>query len=288
MIPGSFEYFAPTTIDEAIALLQEHGDEAKVLAGGHSLIPLMKLRLAEPGVIVDISRIDELRGVRQRDGGVAIGALTTHTVVSSDTSLAELDALREAARSIGDVQVRNRGTLGGSLAHGDPGADLPAAALALDAEIALRGPQGERTVRADDFFVGLLTTDLAEDELLTEVRINRPPERTGSAYVKFPNPASGYAVVGVAARVTLGADGTVSDARIGITGAGDRPVRATAVEEALRGRPLTAETIAEAARQAAEGIDPLDDIHASAEYRAELARVYTRRALERAMQRAGG
>ena len=287
MIPASFDYFAPSTVDEALALLQEHGDEAKILAGGHSLIPLLKLRLTEPGVLIDIGRIDELRGIRQRNGGVAIGALATHTSVGTATELAGLDALQEAARAVGDVQVRNRGTIGGSLAHADPGGDLPAAVLALDAEIALKGGSGERTVRADDFFQGLLTTDIAEDELLTEVRITRPPERTGSAYVKFPNPASGYAVVGVAARVTLGADGTVADARVAVTGAGDRATRAIAVEEALRGQRLNTETIANAAQMAAEGIDPLDDIHASAEYRTELVRVFARRALERAAQRAG-
>jgi carbon-monoxide dehydrogenase medium subunit len=287
MIPASFAYHAASSVDEAIRLLQQHGDEAKILAGGHSLIPLMKLRLTEPGVIVDIGGIAELRGVRPRDGGVAIGALTTHTTVGSDAGLAGYDALQEAARAVGDVQVRNRGTIGGSLTHADPGGDLPAAVLALDAEIALRGPSGERTVKADDFFQGLLTSDVGEDEVLTEVRVRRPAERTGTAYVKFPNPASGYAVVGVAAAVTLSADGTVTDAHIGITGAGDHAVRATAAENALKGQRLTPETIASAANLAADGIDPLEDIHASGEYRLQLTKVFAKRALERAAQRAG-
>lgn len=287
MIPANFEYFAPTSVDDAIALLQEHGDEAKVLAGGHSLIPLMKLRLSEPGVLVDIGGIGELRGVRRTNGSVAIGALTTYTAIGGADELRGAEALTEAALSVGDAQVRNRGTIGGSLAHADPGADLPAAILALDAEIALKGPGGERTVRADDFFQGFFTTDVGEAEILTEIRLGQAPARTGTAYVKFPNPASGYAVVGVAARVTLNEDGTVADARVAVTGAGDHAVRATAVEDALRGQQLTDEVIASAAAAAADGIDPLEDIHASAEYRAELARVYTRRALAKARERAG-
>jgi aerobic carbon-monoxide dehydrogenase medium subunit len=287
MIPASFEYFAPTSVDDAIALLQEHGDEAKVLAGGHSLIPMMKLRLSEPGVLVDIGGIGELRGIRRSNGSVAIGALTTYTAIGGADELRGAEALTEAALSVGDAQVRNRGTIGGSLAHADPGADLPAAVLALDAEIALKGPNGERSVRADEFFQGFFTSDIGEAEILTEIRLAQPPARTGTAYVKFPNPASGYAVVGVAARVTLDEDGRVADARVAITGAGDHAVRATAVEDALRGQQLTDEVIATAAANAPEGIDPLDDIHASAEYRAELARVYTRRALVKARERAG-
>lgn len=288
MIPASFEYVAPASLDEAIALLQQHGEEAKILAGGHSLIPMMKLRLAEPGLLVDIGNIRELRGVRQGDGAVAIGALTTYANLAGAGEVSGLDALREAALAVGDVQVRNRGTIGGSLAHADPGADLPAAILALDAEIAVRGPEGERTIAAGEFFQGLLTTDVAENEVLTEVRVRDVPARTGTAYVKFPNPASGYAVVGVAAALTLAEDGTIAEARVAITGAGDRATRATAVEEALRGQRPTPEAIAAAAQHAAEEIDPLEDIHASAEYRAELARVYTRRALHRAAERARG
>jgi carbon-monoxide dehydrogenase medium subunit len=287
MIPASFEYVAPASIDDALALLQQHGEDAKILAGGHSLIPLMKLRLTEPGVLIDIGGIRELDGIRRRNGGIAIGALTTYTTIGGAGELDGLDALTEAARAVGDVQVRNRGTIGGSLAHSDPGADLPAAVLALDAEIALRGPGGERTVRADDFFQGLFTTDVGDGEVLTEVRVASSPARTGSAYVKFPNPASGYAVVGVAARLTLTAEGAVEDVRIAITGAGDHAVRATSVEDALRGQSLTDDLIQSASASAAEGIDTLDDIHASADYRAELVRVFTRRALMKARERAG-
>jgi aerobic carbon-monoxide dehydrogenase medium subunit len=287
MIPASFDYYAAASVDEAIALLRQHGDAAKVLAGGHSLIPIMKLRLAEPGVIVDIGRIAALRGVQVRNGGVAVGALTTHTAVGGSELLAGLAALQEAARAVGDVQVRNRGTLGGSLAHADPGADLPAAVLALDGEIVLTGPNGERTVKADDFFVGLLTSDVGDDEILTEVRFATPPPRSGSAYVKFANPASGYAIVGVAALVALAADGTVASCRVGVTGTGDHAVRATGVETELTGKQPTAENIAAAASSAAAGIDPLEDIHASADYRAELTRVLTRRALTAAAGRAG-
>ncbi len=287
MIPANFEYFAPTSVDDAIALLQEHGDDAKILAGGHSLIPLMKLRLAEPGVLIDIGGIRELTGVRRANGSVAIGALTTYTAIGGAGELDGLDALVEAAKAVGDVQVRNRGTIGGSLAHADPGADMPAAVLALDAEIALRGPGGVRTVRADDFFQGFFTTDVGDGEVLTEIRVAPGPARTGTAYVKFPNPASGYAVVGVAARLTLSSGGTVEDIRVAITGASDHAVRATSVEDALRGQSLTDDLIRSAAANAADAIDPLDDIHASAEYRAELTRVYTRRALIKAQERAG-
>jgi carbon-monoxide dehydrogenase medium subunit len=286
MIPANFEYFAPSSIDDAIALLQEHGEDAKILAGGHSLIPLMKLRLSEPGVLIDIGGIGELRGIHQRNGGVAIGALTTYTAAGAAAELAGHEALREAARAVGDVQVRNRGTIGGSIAHADPGADMPAAVLALDAEIALKGPSGERTVPADDFFQGFFTSDVGEGEVLTEIRLARAAPRTGTAYVKFPNPASGYAIVGIAAKLSLNEDGTVADARVAVTGTGDHAVRATAVEDALRGQQPTDEAIAAAAAQAAEGIDPLSDIHASAEYRADLTRVFARRALQSARDRA--
>ena len=187
---------------------------------------------------------------------------------------------------MGDIQVRNRGTIGGSLAHADPGADLPAAMLALEAEIVPRGPDGERTVPAADFFLGLLTTAIAPGEVLTEIRMPLPPPRTGSSYVKFANPASGYAMAGAAAVITLAADGTVAAARIGITGAGDRAARASAVEAALRGQQPTPDAIQAATRLAANELEPMDDLHASAAYRAELARVCTRRAVERAVQRA--
>ena len=284
MIPATFDYYAPTSIDEALQLLQEHGDEAKVLAGGHSLIPLLKLRLADPKVLIDIGRIPNLAYIRPHDGGVAIGALTTHQMLeTSDLLRAELPLLAEAAGRIGDVQVRNRGTIGGSLVHADPGGDLPAPVLALGATMVVRGAGGERTVSADEFFVGMLTTAVGPDELLTEVRVPRLSGRAGYAYEKAANKASGYAVVGVAAAVSTGPDGSIQEARIGITGAGAQPVRATAAEESLRGRNPSEDNLRAAGEQAAQAVDdPMDDIHASAAYRRELVKVLTRRALARA------
>lgn len=290
MIPAAFDYYAPSSLDEALQLLQQHGDDAKLLAGGHSLIPLMKLRLADPKVLIDLSHIPDLAYVRPSDGGVAVGALTTHHMLeTSDVLRAELPLVAEAASLIGDMQVRNRGTIGGSLVHADPGGDLPAAVLALGGTLVLRGPGGERTVSADEFFVGMLTTAIGADEILTEVRLPRLPGRAGYAYEKFANKASGYAVVGVAAAVSLGGDGTAQEARIAVTGASAQPVRATAAEDALRGQRLTPETIQAAGERAAAAVDdPLEDIHASGEYRRELVRVYTRRALQRAARAAGG
>ena len=284
MIPASFDYYAPTSVEEALQLLQEHGDEAKVLAGGHSLIPLLKLRLADPKVLIDIGRIPDLAYIRPHDGGVAIGALTTHHMLeTSDLLRAELPLLAEAAGRIGDVQVRNRGTIGGSLVHADPGGDLPAPVLALGATMVLRGSGGERTVSADEFFLGMLTTAVGPEELLTEVRAPRLSARAGYAYEKAANKASGYAVVGVAVAVSAGPDGSIQEARIGITGAGAQPVRATAAEESLRGRIPSEDNLRAAGEQAAEAVDdPLDDIHASAAYRRELVKVLTRRALARA------
>lgn len=290
MIPASFDYYAPASVDEAIQLLQQHGDDAKVLAGGHSLIPLLKLRLTEPAVLVDLGRIPGLSYIRAANGGVAIGALTTHhTLETSDVLKAELPFVAEAASKIGDVQVRNRGTIGGSLVHVDPGADLPAVVIALGGSVVLKGPRGEREVGAEDFFVGMLTSAAEADEVLTEVRLPKLQGRAGYAYQKAANKASGYAVVGVAAAVSLAADGTIQEARIGITGACGAPVRASAAEDALRGQRPGTDAYAAAAEQAAAACeDPLDDIHASGEYRRELVKVHTRRALERAARAAGG
>lgn len=290
MIPASFEYYTPTTVDETIQLLQHHGDDAKLLAGGHSLIPLMKLRLAEPAVLIDLGGVQGLSYIRPSDGAVAVGAMTTHhTLESSDVLRSELPLVAEAAAAIGDVQVRNRGTIGGSLVHADPGADLPAVAMALGGQFVLRGPGGERTVPADEFFVGMLTTAAEPNEVLTEIRLPKLQGRAGYAYEKVANLASGYAVVGVAAAVALAGDGTVQDVRIGVTGAGAQPVRATAAEGALRGQRPSADAIRAAAERAPESVEePLEDIHASADFRRQLLRVHTRRALERAVQAAGG
>ncbi len=287
MIPAQFEYHAPSSLQEAIGLLQSHGDEAKVLAGGHSLLPLLKLRFAAPGHLVDITKIPGLAGIRDEGSSIVIGALTTHQEVESSSLLREkLPLLPEVVAEVADVQVRNRGTFGGSLAHADPAADIPAAALALDAEIMALGPGGSRTIRAADFFTGVLSSALGPDEILTEVRIPVPGGSTGYAYQKVPNMASHYAIVGVAARVTL-SGGTVGSAAIAVTGAAGVPYRASAAEAALAGRALDDAAFEAAAEAAANGVSALSDIHASAEYRLHLVRVHTRRALRRAAANAG-
>jgi carbon-monoxide dehydrogenase medium subunit len=288
VIPAQFEYEAPSTVDEAIRLISSLGDRGKVVAGGHSLIPIMKLRLSQPEVLVDIGRIGDLRYVREDGGAIAIGALTTHSQVLGSSLIRENCAvLSETADHIGDQQVRNRGTIGGSLAHADPAADLPATILALEAEIVAQGPGGRRTIKAADFFTGMLATALAPDELLVEVRVPKLGQGAGGTYLKLANKASHYAVVGVAAVARVDG-GKVSSLAVGITGAGSQPVRASAVESALVGQAASADAIAKASESAAEGIDLLADIHGSAEYRAHIARVYTRRAVEEAVRRAGG
>jgi len=288
MIPASFEYQAPKSVDEAVKLLASLGDRGKVVAGGHSYIPIMKLRLAQPEVLVDIGRIGELRYVRQEGDRIAIGALTTHAQVAANATInGSCAVLSETALEIGDQQVRNRGTIGGSLAHADPAADYPATILALDAEIVVQGPKGRRTIKATDFFTGMLATALADDELLVEVRVPTVGKGAGGVYLKLPNKASHYAVVGVAAVARL-SGGRVSSLAVGITGAGSTPIRAAGVEKALTGQTASADAIAKAAESAAEGLDLLADIHGSADYRAHIARVYTRRAVAEAVRRAGG
>ncbi len=287
MIPGEFEYHAPTTTQEAVQLLQQYGDEAKVLAGGHSLVPLLRLRLASPAVLVDINRIAELRGVTRSNGTVTIGAMTTHATIEHSEGLKQaLPILPAAATLIGDPMVRNRGTFGGSLAHADPAGDWPAVALALGAQMHILGPDGERTVPVDEFFVGLLTSAVEPGELLTHVSLPMPTGRVGMSYQKFAHPASGYAVTGVAALVTLGEDGICADCRVAITGAGDRATRATETEAALQGQVLDETTIAHAAERAGAGVEFLGDIYASETYREQLVKVYAKRALLAALQSA--
>ncbi|HSH82012.1 MAG TPA: xanthine dehydrogenase family protein subunit M [Herpetosiphonaceae bacterium] len=282
MFPNDFAYAAPRTLDEAIQLLQANPD-AKVLAGGHSLLPLMKTRLAAPPMLVDIGKIADLRRIAA-DGVLHIGATVTYHEIEHSTDVAErCPLLVETARNIGDPQVRNRGTLGGALAHSDPAADMTAVLLALGGDVKARGPRGERTIPADDLFVDMLQTQLEPDEILTEITIPQSHGRTGMAYEKFAHPASGYAIVGVAAVVQLGGDGTVSACRIGVTGAGPKAQRAAAAEKLLSGKTPTADTIAAAAAQADSGLDLLSDLAGSEEYRAHLVRVQTRRALERAV-----
>ncbi len=289
MIPSAFEYVAPASLAEATAFLAAHPDEAKIVAGGHSLIPLMKLRLANPKYLVDIARLPGIRGIREVDGALEIGALTTHYEIESSPLVRErLPVLAETAAVIGDVQVRNRGTIGGSLAHADPAADYPAVILALDAEIAATGSTGQRTIKATEFFVDLLTTALTPDEVITSVRIPIPGAGSGASYQKFPHPASRYAITGVAAVVRLDANGSVTSAAIGITGATSKPVRAAAAEAAVAGSNLDEATLQRASAAAAEAIDPVGDIHASAEYRRHLVREYTLRALRTAAARARG
>jgi carbon-monoxide dehydrogenase medium subunit len=290
MIPSAFEYLAPTTLQEAVSLLAQHKDEAKLLAGGHSLLPMMKLRLAAPAYLIDLGRVPDLAYIRESGGRLQIGPMTTHFMVeSSDLLRQRLTALPEAAGMIGDVQVRNCGTIGGSVAHADPAADLPAVMLMAEAQFTLLGPRGERTVPAGQFFVDLLTTALQPDEILTGIQIPLPPPRTGTAYMKVFQKASGFAIVGVAAWVTLDADNrTCQMARVGLTGVAAKAFRATAVEQALVGRAIDEAAITAAAEHASEGVEPLSDLHASGEYRLALAQVYTKRALLRALTRAQG
>ena len=285
MITHPFTYQAPSTIEEAVRELGRNG-ESKVIAGGHSLLPLMKLGLAQPEALIDLRRIASLREIRIEDDGiVAIGALTTHRDIAHDPTVrAKLAALAEAASAVGDLQVRARGTIGGSLA--DPAADEPAPALAFDATIRAIGPQGRRDIKATEYFKGTFETALAENEIITEVRFPAPAGRTGSAYAKFAHPASGFAVTGVAAVVTVKADGSVERAAIGVTGAAAAAYRATAAEKALAGTNGDAKAIAAAAAKATDAITALSDLAASSEYRKHLVTVYAKRAIERALSRA--
>jgi len=286
-VPAPFDYHPAQTVDEAIALLQQYGDEAKVLAGGHSLIPAMKLRLSQPGHLVDIGRISGLSYIREEQGVVAVGSLTTYTQIeSSDVLKRDFSIIPECASVIADQQVRNRGTIGGSIAHSDPASDMPGVVLALRGEIVAQGPNGKRTIKADDFFVGMFTTALEPDEILLEIRFTVPPARTGSAYEKLANKASHYAVAGAAAVVTLDSDGTCTSAGVAITGAAIQTTRASTVEAALVGKKLDEATVAEAASHATDGLELVADIHGSQEYRRQMTAVITRRAILRALERA--
>jgi aerobic carbon-monoxide dehydrogenase medium subunit len=287
MYSAPFEYHAPATLAEAIALLGRYGDEAKVLAGSQSLVPLMKLRLAQPAHLVDLRKIEGLTGVREAQGTLFIGALTTHAAVAaSELVRAKLPMAAEAANLIGDAQVRNLGTIGGSLAHADPAADWPAVLTALDASVVVAGPRGERTVKLEQLIVGPLTTALEPGELLTQIRIPLPPAHTAGAYEKLPNPASRFAIVGVAAEISLDAKGVVQWSRIALTGLGSKVTRAGYVEKALQGKPADAATVKAASARAAEGLELRPDLTGSAAYKAQLASVYTERAVLRASARA--
>lgn len=287
MIPAQFTYEAPTTLDEALTLLAANPDDAKVLAGGHSLLPAMKLRLAQPAMLVDIGRIKDLSYIREDGDQILIGAMTTHYQLESSTLLQKIcPLLPECASHIGDVQVRNKGTIGGSVAHSDPAGDWPAAIIALGAEMIAVGKNGERAIKADDFFVDLLTTALSAEEILREIRIPKPLGRFGHAYEKVRHPASGFAVVGVAVTLLNGAQGSCESAAVGITGVASKAYRAGAVQSALQGQSLNDPTIAEASSHATDGVDVNSDLYASEEYRRHLAQVYTKRAILSARARA--
>jgi aerobic carbon-monoxide dehydrogenase medium subunit len=286
MIPAPFDYEAPSTIEDALMLLAQDPDSAKVLAGGHSLLPAMKLRLAQPALLVDIARIKGLSYIREEGDRILIGATTTHYQIESSELLKNVcPLLPECAASIGDVQVRNRGTIGGSLAHSDPAGDWPAAAIALGAELVAIGPGGERIIRADDFFVDLLTTALLPGEILREIRINKPQGRVGQSYQKVRHPASGFAVVGIAVNLKLASDGSCEAAGIGVTGVGAKAYRAVAVEAALVGKIVDEQTITDASSHVCDGLDPNSDLYASGEYRCHLAQVHLRRAVRAALAR---
>jgi len=286
-IPAAFDYHPATSVNEAIALLQQYGDDAKLLAGGHSLLPTMKLRLAQPGHLIDLGRISGLSYIHEEDGAVAVGAMTTYaTIARSDVIRQHFALLPEGIEQIGDQQVRNRGTIGGSVAHSDPAADMPGIVLALKADMLVQGASGVRTIRADDFFLGLFETALQPGELITEIRFAIPAARTGSAYTKLPNKASHYAVVGCAAVVTLDTDGTCTSASVVITGASVKPTRAGGVEAGLVGKKLDEATVANAASHAADGLELVEDIHGSKAYRAQMVAVFAKRAILKAAERA--
>ena len=286
MKPPVFEYTAVGSIDEAVAELEQHGDSAKLLAGGQSLIPLLNMRLASPARLVDLNRVAELAYVRQKDGGLTIGAMTRQRAVErSALAVQHAPLLAAALPWVGHFQIRNRGTVGGSLSHADPAAELPAVAVCLDARFTVRGPAGERTVAAEDFFLTQLTTALAPTELLTEIWWPARLPGSGSAWLELARRHGDYALVGVGAVVTL-RDGRIREARLALTGVGNRPVRARAAEALLAGAAVTARALADAAEAVRGAIDPGSDIHATAAYRRHVAGVLTERAIRLAAARA--
>jgi len=275
VIPAEFDYVRPGSVDEALSALREGGEDAKILAGGHSLLPLMKLRLAAPTLLVDLGGVPGLSGIERANGGWKIGAMTPHAAMARESGLG---LAAHVAHTIADPQVRHRGTIGGSLAHGDPASDQLAILLAYEGSVVVRGASGEREIAAADLFQDYLTTSIAEDEVLTEVRLPAL-EGYGFGYHKFNRRQEDWAMVAAGALVRKAADGTCEDVRIGLTHMSSVPLRATAAEQALRGRPLDANAIAAAAEQAAEGTEPPADLNASADYKRHLARVLTKRAL---------
>ena len=289
MIPASFDYHAPTTLPEAVALLQRYGDGAKVLSGGQSLLPLLKLRLGQAAHLVDIGRIPGLAYIKEDGGFLKVGAATHETALErSELVRSKYPILLDTAVVVGDPLVRNRATVGGNLAHGDPANDHPATMLALGAQVVATGPKGERTIPIEQFFTGLFSTALAANEILTEIRIPVPPAQSGGAYVKLERKVGDFATAGAAAQVTLGKNGEVTRAGIGLTNAGPKPIKATEAEQYVKGKRPDEPTLAEAARLAAKAASPSADRRGSVEYKREMARVLTARALQRAVERAGG
>lgn len=285
MIPPSFDYHAPKSVGEAVALLSQLGPEAKILAGGHSLLPMMKLRFAQPGHLIDLNRIDALRGIREEGGLVRIGAMTVESeLIGSALLQAKVPLLPEAARQIADPQVRNRGTIGGDIAHGDPGNDHPAIAIALDATLVLRGPKGTREVKADGFFHGTYMTELAEDEILTEIRVSPFVAGTGHAYEKLKRKTGDWATAAAAVVMRM-AGGKVHSVRIALTNVGPTALRAADAEQALIGKALDDASIADAAAKAMAICDPADDLRGDREYKTAMAGETVRRALRRAAAR---
>ena len=288
MIPPQFDYHAPGTLDEALGLLGSL-DDPKVMSGGQSLLPMLKLRLASPANIIDIGRIPGLDSIEERDGFLRIGALVTEAQLESSPAVAErYPILLDTARVIADPLVRNRATLCGNIAHGDPANDHPATMIALGARVVAVGPDGERTIDINEFFFGLFMTALGEGEILTELHIPTPPAHSGGAYVKLERKVGDYAVAGSAVQLTLAENGTVASAGIGLTNLGIAPIRATAAEAALTGQAPGDDTIAAAAQAAADAADPVADRRGSVEYKKNMARVLTTRAIRKALARAGG
>jgi carbon-monoxide dehydrogenase medium subunit len=287
MYPAPFEYHSPATVQEALSLLAKFQDDAKVIAGSQSLVPLMKLRLASPAHVIDLRKVPGMVGINESGGMLQIGAMTTHWALETNELVrARVPMMSEAAGQIGDAQVRNMGTIGGSLSHADPSADWPAVTVALDASVQIVSAKGERSIKVEQLIVGPLTTSLAPGEILVQVRVPLPAGRTGGAYEKLPHPASRFAIVGVAAAVALDAKGGIQAARIALTGLASKVTRASRVEQALQGKASDAATLKVVSARAADGIELRADLIGSADYKAHLAAVYTERALRRAVARA--
>jgi carbon-monoxide dehydrogenase medium subunit len=289
MIPAAFDYQSPATLDEALALLARHGDNAKILAGGQSLLPMLKLRLAEIGVLVDIGRVPGLEYIKEEGGSLRIGAGTRESALErSELIRSKYPILRDTAEVIADPLVRNRATVGGNLAHGDPANDHPATMLALGATVVARGPKGERTIPIETFFTGIFSTALAPDEILTEIRIPVPPPKSGGAYRKLERKVGDFATAAAAVQLTLGGGGEIAQVGIGLTGMGDVAIKAIDAESYLKGKQAKPVAVTEASRLAAAATEPTADRRGTVEYKREMARVLTERALRLAIQRAGG